>query len=53
VRCSNPNDPHAREALALFRYRVGRELGSLAAAFGGLHAMVSWFACHRMVHRDR
>jgi acetate kinase len=32
--------PHAREAVALFCYRIGRELGSLAAALGGLDAMV-------------
>src|SRR5262249_23442884 len=30
------DDPRAREAVALFVYRVGRELGSLAAALGGL-----------------
>ncbi len=33
-------DPHAREAIALFCYRIGRELGSLAAALGGLDALV-------------
>jgi acetate kinase len=33
-------DPHAREAVALFCYRIGRELGSLAAALGGLDAIV-------------
>ena len=32
--------PHAREAVALFCYRIGRELGSLAAALGGLDAIV-------------
>jgi acetate kinase len=30
----------AREAIDLFVYRIGRELGSLAAALGGLHALV-------------
>jgi acetate kinase len=30
----------AREAIALFCYRIGRELGSLAAALGGLDAIV-------------
>ena len=30
----------AREAVALFCYRIGRELGSLAAALGGLDAIV-------------
>jgi acetate kinase len=33
-------DPRAREALDLFVYRAGRELGSLAAALGGLDALV-------------
>lgn len=32
--------PPAREAVALFVYRIGRELGSLAAALGGLDALV-------------
>jgi acetate kinase len=34
------NSPAAREAVDLFVYRVGRELGSLAAALGGLDAIV-------------
>lgn len=33
-------DPRAAEALDLFIYRIGRELGSLAAALGGLDALV-------------
>jgi acetate kinase len=33
-------DPRATEALDLFGYRIGRELGSLAAALGGLDALV-------------
>ena len=33
-------DPRAAEALDLFVNRIGRELGSLAAALGGLHALV-------------
>ncbi|MBI2236093.1 MAG: acetate/propionate family kinase [Magnetospirillum sp.] len=33
-------DPHAEEAVELFCYRIGRELGSLAAALGGLDALV-------------
>jgi acetate kinase len=33
-------DPRAAEALDLFGYRIGRELGSLAAALGGLDALV-------------
>jgi acetate kinase len=32
--------PEAAEAVGLFVYRVGRELGSLAAALGGLDALV-------------
>lgn len=32
--------PHAAEAIALFVYRIGRELGSLASALGGLDALV-------------
>jgi acetate kinase len=34
------NDPHAKEAIQLFVHRIGRELGSLAAALGGLDALV-------------
>jgi len=34
------SDARAAEALDLFVYRVGRELGSLAAALGGLDALV-------------
>jgi acetate kinase len=33
-------DPHAQEAIEQFVYRVGREIGSLAAALGGLDALV-------------
>jgi acetate kinase len=33
-------DPHAQEAIELFVYRAGREIGSLAAALGGLDALV-------------
>ncbi len=33
-------DPRARQAVDLFVYRIGRELGSLAAALGGLDAIV-------------
>lgn len=33
-------DPHAAEAIDLFVYRIGRELGSLAAALDGLDALV-------------
>lgn len=32
--------PSAKEAIDLFVYRIGRELGSLAAALGGLDALV-------------
>jgi acetate kinase len=34
------SDPDAAEAIDLFVYRIGRELGSLAAALGGLDALV-------------
>ncbi|WP_242345379.1 phosphoketolase [Anaeromyxobacter terrae] len=34
------SDPRARLAVDLFVYRIGRELGSLAAALGGLDAVV-------------
>jgi acetate kinase len=34
------DDPRARAAIDLFCYRLGRELGSLAAAAGGLDALV-------------
>lgn len=34
------HDPHAEQAIELFVYRIGRELGSLAAALGGLDALV-------------
>jgi acetate kinase len=32
--------PSAKDAVALFVYRIGRELGSLAAALGGIDALV-------------
>jgi acetate kinase len=34
------DDPHAQEAIELFVYRVGREIGSLAAVLAGLDALV-------------
>jgi acetate kinase len=34
------SDPAAAEAIALFVYRISREVGSLAAALGGLDALV-------------
>jgi acetate kinase len=34
------DEPHAAEAVDLFVYRIGRELGSLSAALGGLDALV-------------
>jgi len=33
-------DPKAKLAVAYFLYRIGRELGSLTAALGGLDALV-------------
>ena len=38
--CSTRADPRAKLAVDLFVYRIGRELGSLAAALGGLDALV-------------
>jgi acetate kinase len=34
------SDPRAAQAIELFVYRIGRELGSLTAALGGLDALV-------------
>jgi acetate kinase len=34
------DDPNAKFAIDLYVYRIGRELGSLAAALGGLDAIV-------------
>jgi acetate kinase len=34
------NEPRARLAIDLYCYRIGREIGSLAAALGGLDALV-------------
>jgi acetate kinase len=34
------DEPNAQEAIELFVYRIGREIGSLAAALGGLDALV-------------
>jgi acetate kinase len=34
------SDPRARQAIDLFVYRAGREIGSLAAALGGLDALI-------------
>jgi acetate kinase len=34
------SDPAARKAIALFVYRIAREIGSLAAALGGVDAIV-------------
>jgi acetate kinase len=34
------DDPRAKLAIDLYVYRIGRELGSLAAALGGLDALV-------------
>jgi len=34
------SDPKAKEAIDYFVYRIGRELGSLASALGGLDALV-------------
>ncbi|MDQ2963081.1 MAG: acetate kinase, partial [Pseudomonadota bacterium] len=47
--------PHAREAVELFCYRIGRELGSLAAALGGIDAIVftAGIGEHAVPIRDR
>jgi acetate kinase len=34
------DDPSAKEAIELFVYRIGHQIGSLAAALGGLDALV-------------
>src|SRR6188472_3488647 len=34
------SDPRAREAIELFVYRIVREIGSIAAALGGLDGLV-------------
>jgi acetate kinase len=34
------SEPHGAEAVALFVYRIQREIGSLAAALGGLDALI-------------
>jgi acetate kinase len=34
------DDPRAKEAIELFVYRIGREIGSLVAALGGLDALI-------------
>lgn len=49
------DDPHARFAVELFTYRIGRELGSLAAALGGLDALVftAGIGEHAPLVRDR
>jgi acetate kinase len=39
-KLSASEDPHAAEAIQLFVYRIGRELGSLVAALGGLDVLV-------------
>jgi len=48
-------DPRARFAVDLFIYRIGRELGSLAAALGGLDALIftAGIGEHAAVVRDR
>jgi acetate kinase len=48
-------EPRARFAVELFIYRIGRELGSLAAALGGLDALVftGGIGEHAAVVRER
>jgi acetate kinase len=40
LRSLAASDPDARQAIDLFVYRIGRELGSLVAALGGIDALV-------------
>ena len=40
LRSLAATDPKAREAIDLFVYRIGREMGSLVAALGGIDALV-------------
>ena len=40
ARCAASADPRRREAIALFVYRIVREIGSLAAALGGIDGLV-------------
>jgi acetate kinase len=49
------NQPHARDAIELFCYRIGRELGSLAASLRGLDAIVftAGIGEHAVPIRDR
>jgi acetate kinase len=49
------DDQRARFAVELFTYRIGRELGSLAAALGGIDALVftAGIGEHAPLVRDR
>jgi acetate kinase len=49
------DDPRARFAVELFTYRIGRELGSLAAAMQGIDALVftAGIGEHAPVIRER
>jgi acetate kinase len=40
LREAAPTNPDARRAIDLFTYRIRREIGSLAAALGGLDGLV-------------
>jgi len=40
LRSLAATDPYARQAIDLFIYRIGREMGSLVAALGGIDALV-------------
>lgn len=48
-------DPRANLAIDLFMYRIGRELGSLTAALGGLDALVftGGIGAHAVAIRER
>ncbi len=47
------DDPRAKEAVELFCYRVAREIGSLAAALGGLDALVFTAGIGERAHEVR
>ena len=40
LRSLAATDPKARQAIDLFIYRIGREMGSLVAALGGIDALI-------------
>jgi acetate kinase len=47
------DEPHAREAIDLFIYRIVREIGSLSAALGGLDGLVFTGGIGQHDHKTR